>query len=133
MSRGSRDRESPPFSFPSPSFSLFLPLKFDLRGRLRDSKNRITRRNEPGETQPVPRPLLSNLNLYASCEYTREQNSRTLLKQLSHLRWNIFFIIFSFFSRLTRVPQLDIPKARNSKRYHRKNIIGIRILIKINR
>lgn len=56
-------RISSPFSFPFPSFSfslsLFLPLKFDLRGRLRDSKNRITRRNELGETQPVPRPLLS--------------------------------------------------------------------------
>lgn len=41
VSRGSRE---------SPS----LPLKFDLRGRLRDSKNRITRRNELGETRPVP-------------------------------------------------------------------------------
>lgn len=119
--------------------------------RLEESNN-TTKRTGRNATGTSASPLLSNLNLYALCEYTRVQNSPTLLKQLSeqlsYLPWNIFFVIFllpsfflfsfntlvfcnSIFQKLrkdTRLPQLDIPKAQ--KRY--KNIVGIRILIKMD-
>ena len=148
-------RISSPFSFPFPSFSFSLS-PVEIRPsreatRLEESNN-TTKRTGRNATGTSASPLLSNLNLYALCEYTRVQNSPTLLKQLSeqlsYLPWNIFFVIFllpsfflfsfntlvfcnSIFQKLrkdTRLPQLDIPKAQ--KRY--KNIVGIRILIKMD-